>query len=142
MATREDIQSLQRRVAQAAATLEELKKTPQAMAGDSWVFYRRLPSDTTWDIEAHGITSPSFKKTYKITWVVDRPESGFAQFFFDIEWDTPAQDMSYNYEPVGDDPYSYYVQIKHADYNSTSAGIMIRANIFAPQKGVISVVEI
>lgn len=140
MAGREDIPSLQDRLARAIATLAELKRTPQAMAGDSWVFYRRLPS--TWDIELHGITSPSFSKLYKITYVVDRPESGFAQFFFDIEWDTPDQNMSYTYEPVGDDPYSYYIKIKHVDYNSTSAGIMVRANIFAPQRGTISVTEI
>ena len=141
MATREDLLSLQERVAKAIANLADLKRTPQAMAGDSWVFYRRLLS-SGWDLELHGITSPTFKKTYKMTYVVDRPDSGFAQFFFDIAWDTPAQDMSYTYEPVGDDPYSYYIQIKHADYNSTSAGIMIRANIFAPQKGTIQVVEI
>lgn len=142
MATREDLQNLQERVRNAIATLAELKRTPQAMAGDSWVFYRRLLGDTAWDLELHGITSPSFKKTYKMTYVVDRPETGFAQFFFDIAWDTPAQDMGYTYEPVGDDPYSYYIQIKHADYNSTPAGIMIRATIFAPQKGTISVIEI
>lgn len=142
MATREDIQSLQERVANAIRTLNELKRTPQAMAGDSWVFYRRILPSNQWDFELHGITSPTFKKTYKMTYVVDRPDSGFAQFFFDIAWDTPSQDMSYTYEPVGDDPYSYYVRIKHTDYNSNSAGIMIRANIFAPQKGTISVVEI
>jgi hypothetical protein len=142
MATREDLRSLQERVRAAIATLADLKRTPQAMAGDSWVFYRRLLPAGQWDLEAHGITSPTYKKTYKMTYVVDRPDSGFAQFFFDVEWDTPAQDMSYVYEPVGDDPYSYYIRITHADYNSTPAGIMIRANVFAPQKGVISVVEI
>lgn len=142
MATREDIRSLQERVATAIKTLSELKRTPQAMAGDSWVFYRRILPSNQWDFELHGITSPTFKKTYKMTYVVDRPDSGFAQFFFDIAWDTPSQDMSYTYEPVGDDPYSYYVRITHANYNSNSAGIMIRANVFAPQKGVISVVEI
>ncbi len=142
MATREDIQNLQERVRKARATLDELKRTPQAMAGDSWVFYRRILPSNQWDFELHGITSPTFKKTYKMTYVVDRPDSGFAQYFFDVAWDTPSQDMSYTYEPVGDDPYSYYVRIKHANYNSNSAGIMIRANIFAPQKGTISVVEI
>lgn len=142
MALREDLQSLQERVRNAIKTLAELKKTPQAMSGDSWVFYRRILTTGVWDLEVHGITSPSYKKTYKFTYVVDRPENGFAQFFFDVAWDTPAQDMSYTYEPVGDDPYSYYVRIKHADYNSTSAGIMLRANVFAPQKGTMQVVEI
>lgn len=142
MATRQDIQSLQTRVRNAIANLAELKRTPQAMSGDSWVFYRRILPANQWDIELHGITDPTFKKLYKITYVVDRPESGFAQFFFDIAWDTPTQDMSYTYEPVGDDPYSYYVQIKHADYNSSVAGIMMRANIFAPQKGTVQVIEI
>lgn len=142
MASREDILSLQERVANAISTLAELKKTPQAMSGDSWVFYRRLLPDGDWDIEVHGITSPSYKKTYKVTFEVARPESGFAQFFLDVEWDTEAQDMSYIYEPVGDDPYSYWVRISHADYNSTPAGIMLRFNIFAPQSGTITVTEI
>lgn len=140
MPSRQDLLSLQERVRRAIATLAELKRHPQPMAGDSWVFYRRTPD--TWDIEAHGITNPAFKKVYKVTYVVDRPESGFAQFFVDVEWDTPAQDMSYSYEPVGDDPYSYWVRIKHADYNSTPAGIMMRFNIFAPQTGTITVTEI
>lgn len=142
MPSREDLRSLQDRVRIAISTLAELKRTPQAMSGDSWVFYRRILNGSTWDLEAHGITSPSYKKTYKFTYVVDRPETGFAQFFFDIAWDTPAQDMSYTYEPVANDPYSYYVRITHANYNSTPAGIMVRANVFAPQKGVMQVVEI
>lgn len=141
MPSRQDIQNLQDRVKLAIKTLAELKRTPQPMSGDSWVFYRRILS-SGWDIEAHGITSPTYKKTFKITFNVARPETGFALFFFDIAWDTPAQDMSYTYEPVANDPYSYWVRIKHADYNSTSAGIMIRANVFSPQKGTISVVEV
>lgn len=141
MASREDIQTLQERVRRAIATLNELKRNPQAMSGDSWVFYRRLIAPA-YDIEAHGITSPTYKKIYKVTYEVERADTGFALFFFDVEWDTPAQDMSYNYEPVADDPYSYWVMIKHADYNSTPAGIMIRANVFAPQRGTITVTEI
>lgn len=142
MAGRDDLLSLQERVRRAIATLAELKKTPQAMAGDSWVFYRRLLPANQWDIEAHGITSPSYEKLYKVTYEVERPDSGFAQFFLDVEWDTPAQDMSYHYEPVGDDPYSYWVKIMHVAYNSTAGGIMLRFNIFAPQSGTITVTEI
>jgi hypothetical protein len=142
MASRQDLQNLQERVKTARSILDQLKRTPQAMAGDSWVFYRRIPAVSEWDFELHNITSPTFKKTYKMTYVVDRPDSGFAQFFFDIAWDTPEQNMSYTYEPAGDDPYSYYVKINHADYNSDSAGIRIRANVFAPQKGTIQIIEI
>lgn len=141
MASRKDLLSLQDRVRNAIATLNELKRTPQPMGGDSWVFYRRLIAPA-WDIEAHGITSPTYKKTFKVTYNVERPNTGFALFFVDVAWDTPAQDMSYTYEPVADDPYSYWVRIKHVDYNSTPAGIMIRANIFAPQRGTITVTEI
>jgi hypothetical protein len=142
MALREDLQGLQERVKNAIKVLAELKRTPQPMSGDSWIFYRRILNNSTWDLEVHGITSPSYKKTYKFTYVVDRPETGFAQFFFDFQFDTPSQDMGYTYEPVGDDPYSYYVRIRHASYNSSPAGISIRANVFAPQKGVMQVVEI
>ena len=92
MPSRQDLLSLQERVKQAMKTLAEMKRTPQPMAGDSWVYYRRMIAPA-YDLELHGITSPSFVKLYKVTYVVD------------------------------------------------SAGINIRFNIFAPQRGTISVVE-
>jgi hypothetical protein len=141
MASREDILSLQERVARAIATLAEMKKTPQAMAGDSWVYYRRMIAPD-WDHEAHGITSPSYSKLYKVTYEVAHPETGFALPFVEVEWDTPAQNMSYNWAPVRDDPYSWWLQVKHVNYNSDSAGINIRFNIFSPQSGTITVTEI
>lgn len=141
MALREDIQNLQDRVRNAIKTLAELKKTPQAMSGDSWVFYRRVLT-SGYDVEAHGITSTTFKKLYKLTYNVDHPETGFAQFFLDIVFDTPAQNMSYNSSPVPGDPYSIYIQIKHVNYTTDVGGINVRANIFATQKGTVSVVEI
>ena len=140
MASREDILSLQERVARAIATLAEMKKTPQAMAGDSWVYYRRMIAPD-WDHEAHGITSPSYSKLYKVTYEVAHPETGFALPFVEVEWDTPAQNMSYNWAPVRDDPYSWWLQVKHVNYNSDSAGINIRFNIFSPQSGTITVTE-
>lgn len=138
MASREDLLSLQDRVRRAIATLAELKRTPQAMSGDSWIYYRRLIAPA-WDFEAHGITDPSYVRLYKVTYEVARPDTGFALAFVDVEWDTPAQDMSYNWSPVRDDPYSWWLRITHADYNSTPAGIMVRFNIFSPQSGTISV---
>jgi len=138
MATRKDILSLQDRVANAIATLVELKKTPQAMAGDSWVYYRRLIAPA-WDFEAHGITDPAYVKLYKVTYVVARPDTGFAIAFVAYAFDTPAQNMSYNWSPVRDDPYSWYLRITHATYNSDSAGINVRFNIFATQSGTISI---
>ncbi len=141
MASRQDLATLQERVATAIKTLEELKRTPQAMAGDSWVYYRRLISPA-WDFEAHGITSPSYLKLYKVTYNVDRPQTGFALAFVDVAWDTPAQNMSYGWSPVRDDPYSWWLRITHVNYNSDSAGINIRFNIFSPQSGTISVTEV
>jgi hypothetical protein len=140
MASRQDLLSLQERVRAAIATLAELKKTPQAMAGDSWVYYRRMIAPA-YDLELHGITSPSFAKLYKVTYIVDRPDTGFALPFVEVDWDTPAQNMSYNWSPVRNDPYSWWLRVTHASYNSDSAGINIRFNIFAPQRGTISVVE-
>lgn len=141
MASRQDLLTLQQRVKAAIATLAEMKRTPQPMAGDSWVYYRRMIAPA-WDHEAHGITSSSYSKLYKVTYEVARPETGFALPFVEYEFDTPAQNMSYNWAPVRDDPYSWWLRVKHVSYNSDSAGISIRFNIFAPQAGTITVTEI
>lgn len=141
MASREDIQTLQERVGDAIKALAELKRTPQPMSGDSWIFYRRLIAPA-WDLALHGITSSSYVQMYKVTLNVDKPESGFALAFVDVAWDTPAQDMSYNWSPFRDDPYSWYLRITHASYNSNSAGISVRFNVFSTQSGTISVTPI
>lgn len=141
MASRQDLLSLQERVRNAMRALAELKRTPQPMAGDSWIYYRRMIAPA-WDHEAHGITSPSYEKLYKVTYEVARPDTGFALPFVEVEWDTPAQNMSYNWSPVRDDPYSWWLRVNHVSYNSDSAGINIRFNIFSPQTGTISVTEI
>lgn len=141
MAIREDIRSLQSRVQAAIATLAELKKNPQPMSGDSWVFYRRLIAPA-WDVEVHGITSTSYVKLYKLTYEVEHPETGFMLWFTDVEFDDPNnQNMSYNTAPVRDDPYSIWLRINHVTYTSDPGGIMVRFNIFAPQSGTISVTE-
>lgn len=141
MASRQDLLSLQDRVRAAIATLADLKRTPQPMAGDSWIYYRRMIAPA-WDLELHGITSPTYVKLYKVTYNVERPDTGFALPFVDVEWDTPAQNMSYGWSPVHDEPYSWWLRITHASYNSDAAGIMVRFNIFSPQSGTISVTEI
>lgn len=141
MPSRQDLLSLQERVKIAMKTLAELKRTPQPMAGDSWVYYRRMIAPA-YDLELHGITSPAFSKLYKVTYEVERPETGFALPFVQVAWDTPAQNMSYNWSPVRDDPYSWWLRVTHVNYNSDSAGINIRFNIFSPQTGTISVTEI
>lgn len=140
MAVREDILSLQERVGRAIATLAELKKTPQAMAGDSWVYYRRLIAPD-WDFEVHGVTT--YDKLFKVTYEVDRPDTGFMLWFMDYEFDDPIfQNISFNTAPVKDDPYSVWLTIKHVTYNSDPAGISVRFNIFSPQSGIITVTEI
>lgn len=141
MPTRQDILGLQDRLKQAKKTLADLKRAPQPMAGDSWIYYRRMIAPD-WDHEVHGITSSSYEKLYKVTYNVDRPDTGFALPFVEVAWDTPAQNMSYNWAPVRDDPYSWWLRVKHVSYNSDSAGISIRFNIFAPQTGTITVTEI
>lgn len=140
MASRQDIETLQSRVYEAMRVLEELKKTPQAVAGDSWVFYRH-DIEPGWDYEVHGITDPNYVKLYKITYQVPDPSRGFMNLFFFAQWDTPSQDISYNIEPVGDDPYSYWLKIRHAEYNSSPAGISMRFLIFSPQKGNLVIEE-
>lgn len=142
MATRQDLLSLQERVKNAIKTLAELKRSPQPMAGDSWVYYRRLIAPA-YDYEVHGITSTSYSKLYRVKYNVARPTTGFALMFPDIVFDDPiGQYMSYNIAPVRDDPYSWWLKVKHADYSSAPGGINIRFNIFSPQVGTISVTEI
>lgn len=140
MANRQDIETLQTRVYEAKRTLEELKKTPQSVAGDSWVFYRH-DADPDWDYEVHGITDPAYVKLYKCTYQVPDPSRGFINMFFFYEFDTPSQDISFNTEPVGNDPYSFWLKIKHVDYNSNAAGIKMRFLIFSPQKGNLVIEE-
>lgn len=132
--TRKDIATLEERVAAAIRTLEELKKTPQPVAGDGWVFYRH-DAAPAWDYEVHGVTSPSYAKLYKVTYEVPDPSRGFINMFFFYEFDTVAQDISFNTQPVGDDPYSFWLKIRHVDYNSDPAGIKMRFLIFSTQKG-------
>ena len=131
---RQDIETLQQRVREAMRTLEELKKTPQAVAGDSWVFYRH-DAAPEWDFEVHNVTDPSYKKTYKVTYEVPDPSRGFINWFYFYEFDTEMQDISFHTDPVADDPYSFWLTIKHVDYNSDPAGIKMRFLIFSPQKG-------
>lgn len=141
MPKREDLLNMQERLRRVKAELAELKKTPQPMSGDSWVMYRRLIKPA-WDYEVHGITSPSWSKLYKVTYNVDRPNTGFMLWFYDYQFDDPiAQGISYNLAPVKGDPYSMWLQVKHVDYNSNPAGISLRFNIFSPQKGTITVTE-
>jgi len=142
MASREDILSLQERVKRALATIAELKKTPQPMSGDSWVMYRRLIAPA-WDFEVHGVTGTTYNKLFKVTYNVDRPDTGFILNFTDIQFDSDiAQNMSYNVAPVKGDPYSLWLRVKHVTYTADPGGISIRFNIFSPQKGTISVTEI
>lgn len=131
---RQDIETLQQRVREAMRTLEELKKTPQAVAGDSWVFYRH-DAAPGWDFEVHGITDPSYKKRYKVTYEVPDPSRGFINWFYFYEFDTEMQDISFYTNPVADDPYSFWLTVSHVDYNSSPAGIKMRFLIFSPQKG-------
>lgn len=131
---RQDIESMQQRVREAMRTLEELKTTAQPVAGDSWVFYRH-DARPGWDYEVHGITDPTYKKIYKVTYEVPDPSRGFINMFYFYEFDTEAQDISFNTSPVGDDPYSFWLMIRHVDYNSDPAGLKMRFLIFSPQKG-------
>lgn len=140
MATRQDIETMQQRVYEAIRTLEELKKTPQAVAGDSWVFYRH-DARPSWDFEVHGITDPTYRKLYKVTYDVPDRTRGFMNMFFFYEFDTPSQDISFETEPVGDDPYSFWMMVNHVDYNSSPAGFKARFLIFSPQKGNLVIEE-
>lgn len=104
--------------------------------------YRRLIKPA-YDYEVHGITSTTWKKLYKVTYNVARPETGFMLNFTDVVFDDPiGQYMSYNTAPVKGDPYSLWLKVSHATYSSAPGGINIRFNIFSPQKGTISITEI
>lgn len=141
MASRQDIETLQSRVYEAKRILEEMKKTPQAVAGDSWVFYRH-DAKPNWDYEVHGVTDPAYVKLYKLTYRVPDPSRGFVNLFYFYQFDTEAQDISFNLQPVGDDPYSYWLKIRHVEYNSSPAGLSMRFLIFSPQAGNLVIEEV
>lgn len=140
MATRQDIEGLQQRVYDAMRTLEELKKTPQAISGDSWVFYRHQ-RESGWDYEVHGVADRNWRKLYKVTYQVPDPSRGFINMFYFYEFDTPAQDISFKTEPVGDDPFSFWLSVAHANYNDDPAGIGMKFLIFSTQKGNLVIEE-
>lgn len=142
MPNRKDILSLQERVKTAIETLASLKLTPQPMAGDSWVFYRRLIAPA-WDFEVHSVTGTTYSKLFKVEYAVGRPETGFALAFVEATYDDPDNpNMSYHWAPVKDDPYSWWLIVKHVTYTADAGGIALRFNIFAPQSGTITVTEI
>ena len=140
MAGRNDIETLQDRVYAAKRVLEEMKTTPQPIAGDSWVFYRH-DARPNWDYEILNITDPTWKKLYKITYQVPDPSRGFMNIFFETGFQFDYQGMSYDLEPVGDDPFSWWLKVKHVDYNSDPAGIRLRFYTFATQKGELVITE-
>lgn len=140
MATRSDIETLQSRVRDAMRTLEELKKTPQPVTGDSWVFYRH-DARPGWDYEILDITDPNWTKTYKITYEVPDPSRGFMNMFYQNEFQYEYQGISADFDPVAGDPYSYWFKVKHATYTSLPAGLRYRFFIFAPQKGNLVITE-
>lgn len=140
MASRSDIESLQTRVYEAKKVLEELKKTPQAISGDSWVFYRHDPRPN-WDYEILNITDPAWERLYKITYEVPDPSRGFMNVYSELGFQFDYQGISYNLQPVGDDPYSYWLKVKHVDYNSDPAGLRLRFYVFSTQKGNLVITE-
>lgn len=141
MTSRQDIQSLQDRVYEAKRALEEMKTSPQAMTGDSWVMYRH-DARPGWDYEIHGIADSTWKKQYKVTYQVLDPSRGFMNMFYFLEFDTPAQDISFYIDPFADDPYSFYLTVLHVNYNSDPAGLKMRFLIFSPQKGNLVIQEL
>lgn len=141
MVQRKDIEALEKRVSTLRRILDELKKGVQRMAGDSLVFARNFTEDE-WDIELHGITSPSYRNYYQVTLNVDDPANGVAQLLYDFEFDTPAQDMNFTVEQVRGDKYSWLVMIAHADYNSTSAGLSMKFYFFSTQRGTITITDL
>lgn len=129
MPSRKDIDDLQSRVRAAIATLNDLKRTPQPMSGDSWVFYRRLIAPA-WDFEVHGVTGTTYNRLFKVTYNVERPQTGFMLWFIDVQFDDQNnQNMSYNTAPVKGDPYSIWLRVRHVTYTPDAGGIAIRFNL-------------
>lgn len=131
---RQDIPTLEQRVAQARRELEQLK-TAQPMAGDSFLFYRGI-SNNTWDLNFSGITSTTWRRIYKVTMNVDDPSRGFVNMFYDSDI---QENLFLSIEPVADDPYSYWVLAYHVDYTAAAGQARVKFYMFAPQRGTISV---
>lgn len=135
MAGREDIPTLAKRVAAAKRELEALKKVPQPMAGDSFLFYRGISEDA-WDLQFSGITGTTWERLYKLTMNVEDPSRGFANIFYDYDYDY-SEILSYGIDPVRDDPYSYWVRLYHPSWTAAAGKLRVKFYLFAPQRGTI-----
>lgn len=140
MSLRSDIETLQGRVRDAMRTLAELKKTPQPVAGDSWVFYRH-DVRPGWDYEVLNITDMNWKKLYKVTYEVPDPSRGFMNMFYQMEFQHDYQGITADFDPVAGDPYSYWLSVRHTGYITMPVGLRYRFFIFAPQKGNLVITE-
>lgn len=132
---RQDIPTLQKRVQDAAAQLEQLKNV-QPLSGDSWIFYRHI-SANEWDIHLTN-TAANYNQLFKLTVNVADPTRGFANMFYKVDHDY-TQHMRYDGFPAVDEPYSYWLRISHATYTTDPGRIRVKFYLFSPQEGTFTI---
>ena len=133
---RQDIESLQQRIAQAAKDLRELKNV-QPTAGDGWVVYRST-TNSTWDIDLSNVAA-SYDQLFKITHLPDDGDitNGFAKIYGQFDYDTMVNLTYGSVYRDADDPYSWYIRI----YGAGGSGSSFRAKffVFSQKKGTLQI---
>lgn len=133
---RQDLATLQQRVAQAMKDLRELKNA-QPIAGDGWVVYRSI-TDDAWDINLSNVAS-GYDRLFKITHVPDDGDTdeGFAQFYYKTDYDAMVNlTFSSSYRDSRD-PYSYYMRIFGA--GGVGSSFRMKFYVFSPKKGTLQI---
>jgi hypothetical protein len=134
---RQDIASLQDRIKNAQAVLNNLKNA-QPASGDSWVVYRSTTGVGVWDINLADVAGP-YDRLFKVTHVPEDGDSsnGFARFFGQFDYNTMVN-LTYDatYKDAAD-PYSWYLRV----YGAGGVGSRFRAKfyVFSPKRGTLLV---
>lgn len=135
---RDDIPTLQKRVADAMAALIELK-TKQPTAGDGWVVYRSITANT-WDIDLSNVAG-GYDRLFKVTHVPEDGDTsdGFASFYYKTDYGAMVGltfDSSYQ---DSRDPYSYYIRIYGA--GGPGSRFPMKFYVFSPKRGTLVVTD-
>jgi len=113
-------------------------KAAQPLAGDAWVVYRSVSSNT-WDLNIGPSTPSNYDKNFKITFTPSGNNSvntfAFISSYQD-EYNTGLDATSF---VAYDDPCAIYVKVKAGFGWSVSSVIKIKFIAFSPYSGSINV---
>ena len=133
---REDNLQLENRLKELRRNLDELK-TKQPTAGDGWVMYRSISSDT-WDINLLNVSAP-YDKVFRIA---HDPEDGdltggFAIFYYKTDYNNMINLTFGSTYYDSRDPYAYYMRV----YGSGGVGssFQMKFYVFSPKRGSLTI---